>query len=261
MKREAIKIGIACLLSIFIMACSTSDEKNAKLQIWLTDAPGDFASVNIDVQSLEVHVGDDESDAGWKTLSVNKGVYNLIDLTNGLDTLLGELELPAGKISQVRLKLGTHNSIALNTGDVFDLSTPSAQKSGLKLLVNETLTAGITYKLLLDFDVARSIVVTGNGGYKLKPVIRTITKAEDGAIKGIVTPAAATPAIYAILNNDTLRTTYADSTGAFMIRGLASGSYLVSFSPNSNYQSVEKTNVSVSLGTVTNMGTIEIAAK
>lgn len=251
--RHLLVIGLtACLAA----ACST-DEKNAKIEVWLTDAPGDYQEVNVEIEGVEVHVGDGESASGWRTLDVDGGVFNLLELTNGLDTLLGELELPGGKISQLRLILGDENYI--KTGDeYFDLFTPSAQQSGLKLQINQVLQEGITYKILLDFDVARSIVLTGNDKYVLKPVIRTITEAQDGAIKGLVDPKEATPAIYAIIGTDTLGTTFADSTGGFLIRGLDAGTYTVSIAPNSSYEGVVKTGVNVTLGEVTNLGTIDL---
>jgi hypothetical protein len=248
-------LALACFTMLMI-ACD-SDEKNARLQVWLTDAPGDYEAVNVEVIGVEVHVGDGENESGWKSLNVDGGVYNLLELTNGLDTLLGEIEIPAGKVSQIRLKLGNENSIRID-GEDHDLDTPSGQQSGLKLQVHETLSAGVTYKILLDFDVARSIVVTGNETYKLKPVIRTITEAVDGAIKGKVNPKEATPAIYAIVGVDTVATTFSDSTGAFLIRGLAAGSYDVSVVPNSNYTPVLKENVSVTIGNVTDLGVVDV---
>lgn len=242
-----------------MIACN-SDEKNARIQVWLTDAPGDYQEVNVDIQGVEIHASETDNGKGWKPLNVTQGVYNLLELTNGLDTLLGDIEIPAGKISQIRLKLGNNNSIKVN-GKTFDLSTPSAQQSGLKLQVHETFTEGITYKILLDFDVARSIVKTGNNQYKLKPVIRAITEAQDGAITGNVTPKESTPAVYAILNTDTLGTTFCDSTGHFLLRGLPAGSYKLGFAPNENYIAVERNYVTVTLGKVTNVGTTEIPHK
>jgi hypothetical protein len=248
-------LGSVCL---WLMSCeSDSDTKTARIEVWMTDSPGDYQEVNIDLLAVEVHVGDDDSESGWRSLPTEKGIYNLLDLTNGIDTLIGEIEVPAGKISQIRLKLGENNSIKVD-GDVHDLSTPSAQQSGLKLQVHQTLEADVTYKILLDFDVARSIVLTGNGKYKLKPVIRTITEAQDGAIKGTVTPKESTPAVYAIMNLDTLGTTFADSDGHFLIRGLPSGSYLVSIDPATGFQPAIKQNVTVTLGSVTDIGMVEI---
>jgi hypothetical protein len=255
MKKVMMFLG-AAILSAGLLSCS-DDEGKARLQVWLTDAPGDYDEVNIEIEGVEIHTSENESENGWQALQINQGVYNLLELTNGIDTLLGELTLPAGKISQIRLKLGDNNSIKVNGVD-YDLDTPSGQQSGLKLQVHETLNEGITYKILLDFDVARSIVETGTGSYKLKPVIRTITEAQDGAIRGIVDPKESTPAIYAISNSDTVGTTYSDSTGHFLIRGLPAGSYDLIFAPSSDFSLTEKNDVAVTIGNITDVGTITI---
>jgi hypothetical protein len=243
-------------LAVLTLPGCESDSKNARIEVWLTDAPGDYKEVNVEILGVEVHRADGDNDSGWQSLDVDGGVYNLLELTNGLDTLLGTIEIPAGKISQIRLKLGDDNTIKVGS-ETFDLSTPSAQQSGLKLQVHKTLAEGITYKILLDFDVARSILQTGNGSYKLKPVIRTIAEAQDGAIKGSVDPLT-TPAIYAISGLDTLGTTYADATGNFLIRGLASGTYDVVLEPNSEFVTTTKEDVSVTLGSVTDVGVVVI---
>jgi hypothetical protein len=250
--------NLCAILSALVLFTTCSDEKTAKLQVWLTDAPGDYQEVNVDIQSVEINAGETADSKGWKSLNVNKGVYNLLELTNGLDTLLAEMEIPAGTISQIRLQLGNENSVKINN-EIFELSTPSAQQSGLKLQVHETLAEGITYKILLDFDVARSIIETGSGKYKLKPVIRTITKAENGAVKGIVEPKESTPAIYAINGLDTLGTTFADSaSGNFLLGGLPAGTYKFVFVPATGFQTTEKTNVSVQTGNVTDLGKVTV---
>jgi hypothetical protein len=139
-----------------LLACSDGTN-NAHLEIRLTDAPGDYQEVNIDVQGIEIRKDDRNSAAGWKSIEVQKGVYNLLALSNGLDILLSSVDLPPGKISQIRLILGDNNSIKID-GTKTALTTPSAQQSGLKLNVHAELMEGITYKILLDFDAARSIV-------------------------------------------------------------------------------------------------------
>jgi hypothetical protein len=256
MKKQFLSWLAVATMFFFAFACS-DDERNAKLQVWLTDAAGDYDVVNIDVQGVEVHSSENDNGNGWIALDVNEGVYDVRKLVNGLDTILGTVEIPAGKISQIRLILGDNNSVVVD-GQTHDLTIPSGQQSGLKLQVHETLTAGITYKILLDFDVARSIVKMGSGQYHLKPVIRAFSEAQDGAIKGLVDPKESTPAVYAIIGEDTLGTSYADTTGHFLIRGLQAGSYTVSFAPNSNYQPTSKTGVSVSVGSVTDVGTVTI---
>src|SRR5690606_16018689 len=126
-------------------------------------------------------------------------------------------------------------------------------------LVNAVLTEGITYKVLLDFDVARSVVEKGNGTYSLKPVIRAITNPMDGAISGVIDPPAATPAIYAIAGIDTVGSAYTDDGGRFLLRGLAPGAYTVSVSPNEEYTPKTFENVQVTVGSITDLGTVSLA--
>jgi len=253
------KIGICAVLALSLFfSCSDKDGASARLEVRLTDAPGDYQQVNIDVQDVQVNSTTDEG--GWTSLDVKKGVYDILKLTNGLDTLLCEGQLPAGKISQVRLILGNNNSLKIND-QLIALTTPSAQQSGLKLQVKAELQEGVTYKLLLDFDAARSIVKAGaSGKYILKPVIRTILEAESGAIKGLISPVLSYPAVYALSGTDTVGTTFADHvTGKYLIKGLKAGTYKVTFEPKTGYQSTSREGVIVLNGNVSDMGTILIA--
>ena len=259
MKRNKINIlaGLLGIITFAFFSCKDNAQRNARLEVRLTDAPADYQEVNIDIQEVKVHAEGGDSASGWKSLSINKGIYDLRKLTDGLDTLLGAINLPAGKISQIRLVLGSNNSVKLN-GQTMPLNTPSAQQSGLKSLVNTTLAAGITYKILLDFDAARSIVSTGSGNFNLKPVIRSVVEAQTGAIKGVVTPIEATPAIYAIINSDTVSTFADPISGKFLIKGLTAGSYKVVLVPKAGFITVEKQDVSVTLGIITDLGTVTI---
>ena len=250
------KIAGFLLLSVFWLACSNVDQ-TARLNVRLTDAPGDYEEVNIDIQSVEIHSSGGNQNSGWVSLDVESGTYNILELTNGLDTLLATAELPAGKISQIRLVLGNNNSVKIN-GVINSLSTPSAQQSGLKLNLNAELTEGITYNITLDFDAARSIVKKGNGSYSLKPVIRALEAATSGAIKGTVIPLDATPAVFAIAGTDTIATAYTDEAGKFILRSIPAGTYKVSFVPKTGYTPLLKENVSVTLGIVNDLGTLTI---
>lgn len=238
-----------------MVSCSKSDK--ATFKVYLTDAPGDYEKVMIDVQSVEVHVGNNQDANGWKTLdSFEPAVFNLLDFSNGIDTLLGAIELPAGEISQIRLVLGDNNSVTVG-GETFPLTVPSGYTSGLKLNLHANLQDGVTYKVWLDFDAARSIVETGSNQYKLKPVIRTFADATSGAIKGVISPVAAKPHVMAIVNSDTLGT-IADDAGKFLIKGVPAGTYKVIFDPIDGYSEKTVENVTVTLGEVKDMGTVTI---
>jgi hypothetical protein len=245
-------VALVVISTLLLSACST--ENTARVEVRLTDSPGDFKEVKIDVQGVQVN--NSEGNSGWVSLDIEEGVYDILKLTNGIDTLLGAIELPAGRIEQVRLILGSNNSVTIDS-TIYDLGTPSAQQSGLKINLHADLTEGITYTILLDFDAARSIVNRGNGTYSLKPVIRALEEATNGAIKGSVTPLDATPAVYAISGMDTVGTAFADDAGMFLLRGIPAGAYTVSLVPGGTYEPVLKNDVVVSVGNVTDLGVIE----
>ncbi len=254
-----LKKTVAILFSTLIIFAACSDDNKSgtgTLELRLTDAPADYEEVWIDIQEIYVNVTDDE-DGNWINLDdVKTGKYNLLDLTNGNDTLLTSCDLPTGKIHQIRLVLGDDNQVKVD-GEYHDMKAPSASTSGLKLNVQATIEDGVIYKMWLDFDAARSIVETGNGKYILKPVIRVFTKATSGAISGVITPVAAKPYILAVSTaNDSLGT-YADTiTGAFMLAGAPEGTYTIKIEPRTSYETVSVTNVEVSLGSVTELDPI-----
>ncbi|RBL92576.1 DUF4382 domain-containing protein [Chitinophaga flava] len=247
-------------LALLFSACNKNDSGgngNAKLTVYLTDAPANYDAVNIDVQDVLVNAS--AGDNGWQSIHLLRpGVYNLLNFRNGIDTVLASSGLPAGKISQIRLVLGSKNSVVVN-GAAYPLETPSAQQSGLKLNVQATLTAGVEYRLWIDFDANRSVVTTGNGKYILKPVIRTYTQATSGSIKGIVLPAIHINSVFAIQNTDTIATAKPDPlTGAFLLTGLNAGAYNVAFAGDGLVKDTIVASVNVSIGQVTSIAPITL---
>lgn len=244
------------VLTVATFFWSCEDGKNARVEVWLTDAPADFQEVNIDLQTVEVRSTEKEDEKAWQTIEIAPKIYNLLDWTNGKETFLGGVEIPAGRLSQIRLKLGENNSVKID-GAVHPLATPSAQQSGLKVSINQVLVEGITYKVTLDFEAGKSVVITGNNSYSLKPVIRTITEAQDGAIKGDIEPAGII-SISIMSGAEIVTTTSSDEAGEFLIRGLEAGTYHLVFDPEGDTPVVEKANVQVRLGEVTDIGVIDI---
>ena len=65
-------------LAVLTLAFSScEDEKNARIEVWLTDAPGDYQEVNIDLQGVEVHSSETDNGQGWQALNVKPRVYDL----------------------------------------------------------------------------------------------------------------------------------------------------------------------------------------
>ncbi|MFC2081095.1 DUF4382 domain-containing protein [Bacteroidota bacterium] len=231
---------------------SNNDSKQTQIQFLLTDAPGEYQQVNIDIVAVNVILNDSLIE-----LATNQGIYNLLDFVNGKDTVLVTDEVPSGFISQVRLVLGENNTVMIDSV-LHDIKTPSAQQSGLKLNVHEEFLPGDAYSYIIDFDADKSIVKKGNGNYSLKPVIRVFTEVITGSIEGIVQPAEARPLIMAISENDT-SSTYADTTsGNFMLRGLLESSYSLEFHPVEGFKDTTLTDISVYPGQTTLIDTLRI---
>lgn len=255
------KLFFACLATVFaLVSCDKNKSETpgtATMSVYLTDDPSPYDEVNIDIQRVEVNVSSDSSAGGWIELPmIRKGVFNLLHLRNGLDTLLASGVLPAGKISQLRLILGNQNTVVID-GETYPLETPSAQQSGLKLLINAELLAGIEYKIWTDFDAAKSIVTTGNGKFLLKPVIRVYTKTATGSIAGVVLPTEADAWVYALSGVDTIASARPDTlSGNFLIQGLNAGTYSLAVDGANSYNDTTLNNIEVITGNVTNTDVI-----
>ena len=260
-------IKVICLLffTAAFFGCdsdTTTTDETARVIIRLVDAPGDFDEVNIDIQDILIKQNDDsDDDNGFTSISNgNTGVVNLLEFTGGNSMLLADIALPPGELNQIRLLLGDNNTVVIE-GDSSELSTPSAQQSGLKLQVKETLEAGITYNFTIDFDVARSIVVqAGNSGrFNLRPVLRVITEATSGAIEGQVNPSDVQVMVEVTVGEETI-STFTNENGAFLLAGVPEGTYAVTFTPDetSELSPVTIENVEVVNGETTTIGTIAL---
>lgn len=170
-KKIFLFIAPALVIAILISACTEKESTQGPtvFNLRMTDDPlENVQEVNIDLQTIIVKT-DDGRDSF--ELGTNAGVYNLLDYQGELDTLIGSITLDATFIKEIRLVLGENNTI-MHDSVLYDLKTPSAQQSGLKIKVNADLTDLDVYELLIDFDAGASVTKTGNSGYNLKPVIR-----------------------------------------------------------------------------------------
>ncbi len=253
-----IKISFVFIALFAFISCSdddSNDQGTSRVMVSLTDAPGDYEHVYVDVQDVVVKYTSSEE---FSLVNINAGVYDLLELTGGISVLLADEEVPSGHITQMRLVLGSENSIVID-GETHPLQTPSAQQSGLKLNVNQTLEAGILYDFLLDFDVNESIVVQGNGGYLLKPVIRASTAAESGSISGTVLPVGFQTLVTASNNEHTI-SAYTNAEGIFVLHGVPEGTYTITIEPEvaSGFEILVLEDVVVANGEITALGNITL---
>jgi hypothetical protein len=183
-------------------------------------------------------VGD--NDAGWSEVVLNPAQrIDLLSLTNGVLQELGQVQLPAGTYTQLRLVLASNNATApfansvvpSNTGVEVALDTPSAQQSGLKLKTHIDVPSDKVADVVLDFDACKSVVKRGNSGrYNLKPVISVITVLSDAGLRivGWIAPAiaASSPSVSVQASGVPVKATVPDPiTGRFVLYPVPVGTY------------------------------------
>jgi hypothetical protein len=160
--------------SLFFASCKKDKDMNGNMSVQLTDAPGNYQQVNVEILKVRVNVDAASGNSGWYDLPTNSGIYNLLALQNGLDTtIVNTAQIPAGNVQQMRLVLGTHNTIMVDS-IVQPLDVPSGSESGIKLVGGISVPGNSNVTVLLDFDANQSIVDGGNGNYHLKPVVQVV---------------------------------------------------------------------------------------
>jgi len=181
-------VGIArrlfapCALVLGLVACGGNDAPpTGTLHLSLTDAPTcGYDNVWVTVEKVRIHASAsaDDADAGWSELVFEPKRVDLLTLTDGTLMELGEIDLPAGHYTQMRLVLGTTapegtlpNSIVPTGGVETALTVPSGEESGLKMNIGIDVPADSLSNYAIDFDACRSFVKTGTGQILLKPVL------------------------------------------------------------------------------------------
>lgn len=176
MKRIAnffIPLFAALLLSY---ACQ-KESGHGKIKVLMTDAPADFTEVNVNITEVWAHYsGNENTNGGWIELDANPGFYDLLQLQNGVTEVIADpTTIPIGKITQLRLILGEDNYAVENVNSIsvqHPLLLSSQDKNGLKVNLKSDIIPNETIVVTLDFDAGKSIVETGSGEYKLKPVLK-----------------------------------------------------------------------------------------
>jgi hypothetical protein len=143
-----------------------------------------YQEVNIDVQKVEI-----ASSTGWIVLGTPDRVVNLLSLKGqGLTaTLVDGATIPEGHYGQMRLILGTRNTVVLQDGTTHDLKVPSGQQTGIKLTVSFDVQPGTTADVYIDFCAHKSVFVhpAGKSGkYILRPTVRAYDRLATGSISG-----------------------------------------------------------------------------
>jgi hypothetical protein len=250
--------------SVFMIGCSDSTSPQSgegQLLITMVDSPAGYDQVNIVVTRVDIHKSGSDSTSDWYTLNNIPATYDLMILRNGASVVLGNNSLNAGHYSQIRLIIGTGSNINVS-GTVFPLDVSSGSQTGIKLNRAFDIQDGRVYELLLDFDAERSIVLTGNGQYKLKPVIRVVPTIISGTISGNINPVSPGTSVFIVSGTDTVSTVPETNTGAFKLMAILQGTYNVNvISANAAINDTTIVNVIVAAKQNTDLGTINLSTK
>lgn len=286
MKTSKFFLGLASAVFAMVLvfsACTKSGvNENSSVAVFLTDGPGDFDAVNIDIQKVEVKVDkdekhkrdenrnrmDDDKDdhmkrkdefGEWIDLGFQPKVIDVLSLRNGIETQLGTANIAAGTVRKIRITLGTKNSV-VKGGVTYDLLLDSQTSNFLYIkLFDDHRERGNRndVKVWVDFDIASSIV-EANRKFYLKPVLRPFCNANFGEIEGKVLPLDA-KAVVRVSNGAGFNAVALPSRdGAFKVRGLKDGTYSVTVEGLAPYKSQTISNVVVKKGEDTKIGTITL---
>jgi len=166
------------------------------LAVRITDSPFSEASaVLVTFSEVSAHT----SDGSWVPLTFVGGAAAVTcDLKNleGVDDVLGTGKLVAGHYTQLRLTVSSAMIYSTATTPETPACAPAFTippsvevgklvdvPSGIVRLVHQfTINASATTTILIDFDGDKSIHQTGNGAYKMQPVIKVVSVQSEGSV-------------------------------------------------------------------------------
>lgn len=276
---------MAIAVSVSMTACKKSNSAEAtagkeQLSLYLTDGPGFFDNVFIDIRSVKVlvdtstntrrHDNDDWDDRGehdqrrdssfiWESLNFKAGVYDVLKFRNGADTVLAAAHIAVGSIRLIKIEIGTNNSVVKN-GITYPVYLPASARNYILIKLKgdecERYESG-KKRLWLDFDVARSIIQGSDNRFYIRPVFHFFVVSATGHLSGRVGPADA-QAVITVFNGKDTAYALPNKEGYFKLRGLDDGKYSVFFNASNGYRDTTITNVEVKAPGETNVGIITL---
>jgi hypothetical protein len=282
--------GIVAVI-IFAVGCSKNNSAGSssnvpggqsKVSVNLMDGPIPFDKVLIDIRQIAIEVdtatsqssqdnnnqwdnnycgwgrGQNNKSLIWDTLTITPGLYDLLQLRNGVDTLLGSGVYVSGKILKVRITLGSDNSIYTDSTTSYPLEI-FGPFPFFDINVSRQNVASVTnnqFELWLDFNIARSVFFW-NGTFLLKPYIVAFNNYVSAKINGRVLPSGSTALITVYNAADTL---YAIPNwgGNYLLSAVPVGTYSINFKGRNGYQDTTINNIVVDSSKVTQVPTITL---
>ncbi len=286
---------IALLSAAIVTACNKENSNSSatipagqqKVMVSLNDDPvPNVTSVIVDIRFVEVkvdtgemhhedsyydvdHEGDDDHHVGeedhhgdqfgkWDTVSITPGLYDLLKLKNGTDTLIASGFSHIGKITKIRITLGTNNSISIDSTTNTPLPICDASPYVYANIRSNSIDSigGGQYLIRLDFNVAKSIE-NEDGKYCLRPRLKSYCEKNSGNVEGKVLPREAHAKVMVFNSADTAYAIPEDE-GEFKVRGLSEGNYSVLYMATAPYQDATLLNIQVQKGMETKLPTITL---
>jgi hypothetical protein len=184
MNKSSLAMTILALMSIFVVACTavpsvaptsppaesgTLPAGKGMLEVRVTDPPPpDMDHVWVDIANLEVH----KAGGKWTTVATETEPFDLKAI-EGIEEFLANQIVDAGRYTQIRLDVETVKIVVGE--DEYDAKVPSGK---IKLVGTFEVEENNTTVITLDFIGKESVLVTGNGQYIFKPVIKLLIAGE-----------------------------------------------------------------------------------
>ncbi len=293
--RNVLILLLAVTPMLMMVSCKKESANASTVKFKLTDAPGAYDAVNIEIKGIEVY----SEGQGWVTFNSDLGVVNLLDYMNGQTTLLAQGELKAGTVTAAHLIIGTNNSVVID-GVTHQLQSSAALQAGLSVNLNNNLQAGQTYEWTIDFDAAQSIQANStNTAFTLAPTLHLIVDGASsvsingsgngsgsgstsggimiggvlvgggsstvvnsnttGSISGSLNTTVGLAMIYATNSQGQTTSTMTSLTGGFTLSAVQSGAYNISIDPVLPLLSTKTiSNVQVAAGQTTSLGLVSM---
>jgi hypothetical protein len=185
--RFVLSLAIVVSGALAFVGCDsvgTSDTDGGQLTVLLTDAPGDITKAEVTIEHVSIVPSEeategDAEEGGINVLSEESMTVDLLTLQNGVTEMLGEITLPNGTYSQIRLVTARDATVEYETAEgttaSAELMLPSADETGIKINFDEFTIdeASDQVEVTLDFNVEESFVQAGQSGkYIFKPVVQ-----------------------------------------------------------------------------------------
>lgn len=182
---KALAIGA---MATFLASCNSDGEVGSKgtAGVRVTDATVDVASVTgvfLSVREVQAR-----GTGGTKTIAAfdSPKSFNLMDFQNGASYDLGEGTIDAGIYSELRLVLDENSYVEFEDGSSEPLTVPSGTSSGYKVKGDYQISANGRTNLVVDIDLRKAFVKTGENTYILRPTARLVNADNTGTIEGTV---------------------------------------------------------------------------